>query len=242
MKIDESLCISCQECIPYCPIGAIVVNEESGLTQIDWDECVECGICIKQIECPADAFYESEETNLWPRSVRKVFSDPTAKHENTGVRGRGTEEVKTNDVTARFKKGYFGIALEFGRPGVGTRLSDVEIITKALAQDGVEFEQANPLTYLMEDIRTGIIKSDVRDEKVLSAIVEFVIPQQDLERITTLIHETAGKAQCVFSWGLVTRVEDDGTLPVVDRLKNIGIAVPRHMKVNVGLGRPLRED
>lgn len=240
MKINEELCIGCGECLPYCPMGAIEL--EADTAKINWDECVECGICVRQIECPMEAFYEPEETMQWPRSVRKVFSDPTAKHENTGVRGRGTEEVKTNDVTARFKRGFFGIALEFGRPGVGTRLGEVEIITKALAEEGIEFEPCNPLTFLMEDVKTGIIKEDVRNEKVLSAIVEFVIPEKDLERICTKVYEAAGQAKCIFSWGIVARYEADGTLPVVGRLEKIGIKVPKNMKVNVGLGRPLRED
>lgn len=240
MKIDNELCIGCGECLPYCPMGAIEMGSDTAV--INWDECVECGVCVRQIECPVDAFYEPEETMKWPRSVRKVFSDPTSKHENTGVRGRGTEEVKTNDVTARFRRGFFGIAIEFGRPGVGIRLGDVEIITKVLAEEGIEFERANPLTFLMEDIRTGRVKDDVRDEKVLSAIVEFVIPEAELEKICTKINETAKNAQCIFSWGLVARFEADRSLPVVDRLEKIGIKVPPNMKVNVGLGRPFRED
>jgi hypothetical protein len=197
---------------------------------------------MRQVKCPVQAIYEPKETMEWPRSVRKVFSDPTAKHENTGVRGRGTEEVKTNDVTARFKRGFFGIALEFGRPGMGTRIGEVEVITKALAEEGILFEEANPLTYLMEDARTGVIKTDVRNEKVLSAIVEFVIPQEDLERVCTKIYQAAGESKCVFSWALISRFEPDGTLPVVERLERIGIIPSKNMKVNVGLGRPLKED
>ncbi|AGA68324.1 dissimilatory sulfite reductase (desulfoviridin), alpha/beta subunit [Desulfitobacterium dichloroeliminans LMG P-21439] len=239
MKIDDELCISCGECIPYCPLGAIEMGDTA---QINQDECVECGICIRQIECPVDAFYEPPETMKWPRSVRKVFSDPTAKHENTGVRGRGTEEVKTNDVTARFKRGYLGMALEFGRPGVGTRLGDVEIITTTLAQAGIEFEPNNPLTHLMEDVHAGSIKEDVRNEKVSSAIVEFVIPEGQLEDCVDKITEAASRAQCIFSWGIVARFEPDGSLPVVERLAKLGINVPKNMKVNVGLGRPRGED
>jgi NAD-dependent dihydropyrimidine dehydrogenase PreA subunit len=240
LKINEELCIGCGECLPYCAVGAIEL--QSSTAEINWDECVECGICVRQIECPVDAFYEPEETNKWPRSVRKVFSDPTSKHENTGVRGRGTEEVKTNDVTARFKRGYVGIALEFGRPGLGTRLGDVEIITKALAEEGIEFESCNPLTFLMEDVHTGVIKEEVRNEKVLSAIVEFVIPEDQLEPICSKIYETAAKAKCIFSWGIVARYDAEGKLPIIERLEKIGIKVPRHVKVNVGLGRPLKED
>lgn len=240
MKINEELCIGCGECLPYCPMGAIIL--ESDIAEIDWDECVECGVCVRQIECPVEAFFEPAETMEWPRSVRKVFSDPTSKHENTGVRGRGTEELKTNDVTARFKRGFIGIALEFGRPGAGTRVGDVEIITRALAEEGIEFEPCNPLTFLMEDVHTGVIKEEVSNEKVLSAIVEFVIPEADLERIFAKISDAASKANCLFSWGIVARYDENGKLPVVDKLKQMGFQVPKNMKVNVGLGRPLRED
>ena len=49
--------------------------------------------------CPTAAF-EPEEL-AWPRVVRRAFSDPRVPHESTGVEGRGTEEVKTNDVSGR---------------------------------------------------------------------------------------------------------------------------------------------
>ena len=42
-------------------------------------------------------------------------------HESTGVEGRGTEEVKTNDVSGRVKMGEVGFTIELGRPGVGVR-------------------------------------------------------------------------------------------------------------------------
>ena len=51
--------------------------------------------------CPTAAFEPDELA--WPRVVRRAFSDPRVPHESTGVDGRGTEEVKTNDVTGRVK-------------------------------------------------------------------------------------------------------------------------------------------
>jgi len=44
-------------------------------------------------------------------------SIPMVTHESTAVHGRGTEEVKTNDVSHRIKKGEVGLVVEFGRPG-----------------------------------------------------------------------------------------------------------------------------
>jgi hypothetical protein len=50
----------------------------------------------------------------------------------TGVGGRGTEEIKTNDVTGRIGEGEAGIVVELGRPGVGARIRDVERVAMAL--------------------------------------------------------------------------------------------------------------
>jgi hypothetical protein len=47
--------------------------------------------------------------------------------------GRGTAEVKTNDVTGRVKEGEAGFVIEFGRPSVGARFRDIQEMTKALA-------------------------------------------------------------------------------------------------------------
>ena len=240
MKVNQDLCVGCKKCIPFCPQGAIHV--ENRKAQIDQDECVECGICVRQIECPRGAFYEPEEVRRWPRSVRKVFGDPTEKHENTGVRGRGTEEVKTNDVTGRVKRGEIGFALEFGRPSIGCRVKDVEIVTIPRAKMGVEFEPCNPLTSLL-DPGTGVVHDDVRDEKILSAIVEFTVPMERFEEICRTVYAAAEKCtDTVFSWGLVVRYDEDGTIPAVKTLDKLGIKIPKNAKVNVGLGRPLSND
>lgn len=240
MKIYEDKCVGCGRCVPYCPMGAIKLIDR--YATINQDECVECGVCLRMEVCPVDAIYEPKEVMEWPRSVRKAFSDATCKHENTGVRGRGTEEVKTNDVTARFKRGFVGVALEFGRPGTGTMLKDVEVITEVLAREGVEFEPKNPLTFLMEDVHTGKIRDDVRNEKVLSAIVEFVISEDKLEDTIIQIRESADKTNSIFSWGFVARFDENGELPIIQKLEEMGYKVPRHMKINVGLGKPKREE
>ena len=206
MKVDLEKCIGCKKCIPFCPQGAIHVEDKKAF--IDQEECVECGICVRQIECPRKAFYEPEE-------------------------------VKTNDVTGRVKRGEVGFALEFGRPSIGCRVKDVEVVTIPLAKMGIEFEPCNPLTSLL-DTETGIVHDDVRNEKILSAIVEFKIPEERFAEVAATVYDAAKHCKgTVFSWGLVVRYAEDGTIPVTKTLDKMGIKYPKNAKVNVGLGRPL---
>src|ERR671933_668898 len=101
--------------------------------RINPDKCVACGNCT--YVCPMGAI-EPEEL-VWPRVVRRAFSDPRVPHESTGVEGRGTEEVKTNDISGRVQVGEVGFTIEFGRPGVGARFHEIERMAMALAKLGV---------------------------------------------------------------------------------------------------------
>ena len=123
--------------------------------------------------CPTTAF-EPDQLE-WPRVVRRAFSDPRVPHESTGVSGRGTEEVKTNDVTDRVGIGQVGFTIELGRPGIGARFRDFQEMSRALAKAGVSFEKNNPITTLMTDVTTGDIRADILNEKVMSAIIEIKV-------------------------------------------------------------------
>jgi len=56
-------------------------------------------------------------------------------------------------------------------------------VTKSIAEMGVEFEKNNILTSIMEVPIKGIICSDFLDEKILSALIEFIIPTTKLIRM-----------------------------------------------------------
>lgn len=230
------LCTGCGECVPYCPVEAI--KSEGGNIQIALDECVECTVCIRFANCPADAIQESPETAEWPRRVRREFSDPITPHSSTGNRGRGTEEMKTNDVTGRVKRGEIGLGMEFGRPGVATRLLELEKMTKALAKIGVNFEAANPVTHLLANPATGEMKPEVRNERVLSAILEIQTTPDKLRQIVPVVLEVAKQVDTVISWEMITRLNDDGSIPILADLKRLGITPRANAKINLGLGRP----
>ena len=143
MRIDSEKCMGCMECADLCPMECIV--ERDGVGYIEEDDCVECGVCLRAGLCPNDALYMPEESSRYPRVIRAQFSDPGVSHPAMNQGGRGTEEMKTNDVTGRFRRGEFGMALEFGRPGIGTRLTEIEKVLGVLVTMGVELEENNPV-------------------------------------------------------------------------------------------------
>src|SRR5258708_22082016 len=203
MKINPSKCVACGNCTYVCPMGAIYIDPVLKRATINDDECVECYSCFNGLSqehlnpsmvrtirkalsllrirfdpepdvCPTAAFEPNELA--WPRVVRRAFSDPRVPHESTGVEGRGTEEVKTNDVTGRVQLGEVGFTIEFGRPGVGVWFHEIQKMTGALAKAGVAFEKKNPITSLMTDVPAGQLREDILQEKILSAIVGIKVP------------------------------------------------------------------
>jgi NAD-dependent dihydropyrimidine dehydrogenase PreA subunit len=240
VKIDPEKCISCMECVDFCPMNCILEGEPT--TFIDQGECVECGVCFRAGVCPTDAIYMPEESKHYPRVIRAQFSDPGVQHPAQNQGGRGTEEMKTNDVTGRYRRGEFGMALEFGRPGTGTRLGEIEKVTKALCAMGIPVEEANPVYNLLEDPKTGKMKAEARNEKVLSAILEFKIKEDQLEPVVKALVPVLSQLDTVVSWGLATRFAKDGTLPVRSKLKALGLSVRPNAKINMGLGRPMVEE
>lgn len=264
MKINPDKCVACGNCTYVCPMGAISIDPALNRATIHRDECVECYACYNGLSrehlpaplvrtvrkllhlgrvrfdpepdiCPTAAF-EPEDLQ-WPRVVRRAFSDPRATHESTGVQGRGTEEVKTNDVTGRVQWGEVGFTIEFGRPGIGVWLRDIQKMTWALARAGVAFEKRNPFTLLMTDVTTGTLRDDILNEKVLSAIVEIKVPVARTEEILQLVHEVEREVETVVSIGVGTRCDENGedslVAPILERM---GYKLER-AKTNTGLGR-----
>ena len=246
MKVNEEKCVGCGSCLPYCPVEAISLAERQGcgsadgkvkkIAVIDMDECAECGVCLRS-PCPHDALYFQEMT--YPRTLRRVMSDALAIAPVSLIPGRGTEEMKTNEVTGRFPRGVAGVAIEVGRPVTGARLRDVEKIAMTVARMGVEFEKINPTTTMMADEKTGKFKDELLDEKVLSAIIEFSIKQERLPELFEVVKGVEKEIDAVFSLDIACRLEQDGSNPTEDYIRNAGLWVAPNGKTNVGLGRPL---
>lgn len=268
MYINPNKCVACGNCTYVCPMGAIYIDPVIKRATINRDECVECYACFNGLSkeklnpsfvrtvrkiasalrfrfepepdvCPTSAF-EPDELK-WPRVVRRAFSDPRVPHESTGVQGRGTEEVKTNDVSGRVKVGEVGFTIEFGRPGVGAWFHEIEKMATALAKVGVTFEKKNPVTSLMSDTTTGRIREDILNEKVLSAILELKTQVENTERIIRTVWEVEKQIDTVVTIGVGTRCDPNGDETVVAPvLEKLGYKLNR-AKTNIGLGKITNE-
>lgn len=238
MYINQELCVGCGLCVPYCPVGAIKV--ENRKATIDSGACVECSCCKRSNVCRKNAIMQ--EDLKWPRVVRSVMSDVFTVFEDTGVSGRGTEEMKTNEVTGRFAPGWVGLALEVGRPVAACTFRQVQEISVALASTGlVEFEPCNPITSMMIDNKTGYFKEDILDERVYSAILEFPVKVEMLPEVLELCKKIAGQTSTVFSLDVASVTADGQDKKVWDLIASAGVTARPNGKVNLGLGKPLHQ-
>src|SRR5580704_9487303 len=228
MRINPDKCVACGNCTYVCPMGAIYIDPALKRATVDRNECVECYACFNGLSqehlnptlvrtlrrlfqmvrlrfdpepdvCPTAAF-EPEDLK-WPRVVRRAFSDPRVPHESTGIEGRGTEEVKTNDISGRVGPGEVGFTIEFGRPGVGVWMREIQVMCTELALAGVTFEKKNPLTSLMSDVATGTLREDIMGEKLMSAIVEIKVPVARTEEIIMLVRAVEQRIDTVVALG-----------------------------------------
>jgi ferredoxin len=247
---------------------AISVDHRTRRAQVDLEECVECHACYRGMSrerlnptavrlvrraaelfrlrfdpepdvCPTSAITPQELS--WPRTVRRAFSDVLVTHESTGILGRGTEEVKTNDVTGRLAPGRAGFVVELGRPSVGARFHDIEKVAMALASAGAVFESNNPLTGLMTDPTRGAMNPEILEEKVLSAILEFQTEMGEVERLLEALAKVAEEIDTVMAVGVASRCDDEGRNPLEQILPGVGIPILR-AKTNLGLGRRTRPE
>ncbi len=242
MKADKDKCIACKRCFAYCPMGRIQsVHRHDAIPgrcyiEIDQDACTDCGMCLRAGVCPVNALYQPTET--WPREVRGILSNPMVEFLGSQTPGRGTEEMKTNDVKGTFLPGEAGVGVELGRPGIGAYFRDVEKVAMALAPLGYYFAAENPVTHFMEDKNTGKLREDVLGEKATSAIIEGKCKLEVLPEVLMTLKKVAKEVDTVFTVEVITKVTPEGDVPIKSVLEDMGIWYSLNSKNNCGLGEP----
>jgi hypothetical protein len=154
--------------------------------------------------------------------------------------GRGTEEMKTNDVKGTFLPGEVGVGIELGRPGVGAYFRDVETVAMALmkADLGYQLAAENPVTHFMSDKTTGKLRDDVLGEKAISAIIEGKCKLEKLPEVLRVLQDVAKTLDTVFTVEVITKVPPVGEVPIVPVFKEMGMWYSINSKNNMGLGEP----
>ena len=264
MDIDKTKCVGCGNCHVICTMEAISLDTD-GKSIVNQDECVECSTCHRVLRdegyrswfvrpirkilalfklrhladadvCPTGALTPPDLS--WPRNLRAQFSNPSIVHPGTGVPGRGTDEIKSNDVTGRLRKGDAGIVVEIGRPGIGAFFRDIEKVAMALAPLEPHFEADNPVTHLIADQRTGRMKDEIRNEKVLSAIIELKTSLEKVPAFLAALEKVQHEIDTVISVGVASQCLPDGSLPHEEWVRKAGYRLSHNGKTNLGLGRP----
>jgi len=240
-QVNKEKCTGCKVCMTYCTVDAIYYKEKKCF--IDQDECVECYVCLRQKVCPRNAI-ELSPLDTFYKEFKHMMSDPVENHPVTGVTGRGTEEVKTNDVSGRVRRGQVGFSIDMGRPGLGVYLRDAEKVAMAICKAGVELAPAeqSPLAALMPDRSSGRLIADSLDTRLLSVIIEGHCPEEKLKDVLIALQKVEKEIDTVFSLGVILRVDERGRNNTLRCLDELNIPQPHRGKVNVGLGRPLVTD
>ena len=156
------------------------------------------------------------------------------------VPGRGTEEMKTNDVKGTFLPGEVGVGVELGRPGIGAFFRDVEIVAQALmgANIGYQIADENPVTHFMSDKSTGKIRDDILGEKATSAIIEGKCKLERLPEALRALKEAEKKVNTVFTVEVITKVTQEGGIPIKPVLEEMGLWYSVNTKNSLGIGEP----
>ena len=102
---------------------------------------------------------------------------------------RGTEEVKTNDVSGRYRKGEVGLSIDMGRPGLGVYLRDAEKVAMAAAAAGFGLAppEDTPLAAVMTDLATGKLVDECLDYRLLSVIIEGKCSEEKVKDVVNSI-------------------------------------------------------
>ncbi|MBI4331477.1 MAG: 4Fe-4S binding protein [Chloroflexi bacterium] len=259
ITIDEEKCSNCGECLPICPVAAIVEVEARNTVVIDARRCTECGVCWQSKVCPVDAIVAGDLR--WPRTLRGKFQNPHAPYRaaplmapvsspgEPGGRGQAAPGARqfpgelSDDHRKLLQPGETVIVIEPGRPHVGATFGDVQKIVQALLPAGLRLdlqypplEERTPLTELAVDPAGGVFRQDILEERAGWVVLKLLVPGGQRPAALETLHRAAAQSDTVFAVNLVCRVEERVSA-LIDRIAaETGFRPAANGKTNVGLG------
>ncbi|MFC2016189.1 4Fe-4S binding protein [Chloroflexota bacterium] len=260
ITIDEVKCIQCLECIPYCPVAAIVESPNGRVVTIDAERCTECGLCRQATVCPVDAIVARDLT--WPRSLRGRFQSlyapyrsahtmqPLSYHEEVHVFSRHElPGVGTNDVGGLLRHSEAVIAVELGRPHLGTTFRDVQKVIQALLPMGLQLrlqypvlDERSSLAELAIDTAKGILRQEILEERAGWVVLSLVTQEGSVPEVIRGLQKIATEIDTIFALDITSRVAEDGYTVAERVARETGVKPAINCKTNVGLGRPLADN
>ena len=258
ITIDEAKCIGCMDCLPYCPVSAIIESSTNGIVSIDAERCTECGVCLQSEVCPVEAIVGEGLT--WPRTLRGKFHSlhspyraaPTLAQttklstDNQIFASKQISTELTSDVTGCYNHGEVEIKVELGRPHLGITFRDVQKVIQALIPVGLNLEHQyppldgrSPLTDLTIDVNKGILRPEILDQKTGWVPLKLEVPEDKVLEALKNLRQVTTEIDTIFAVDIISLAAKDGS-SAADRLADkIGTEPACNCKTNVGLGRPL---
>ncbi len=262
ISIDRNKCTGCLDCVPYCPVSAIVEIANEGSVAIDPGRCTECGVCWQTDVCPTGAIVARELT--WPRTLRGKFHNFHAPYRATPMMAgvshplgpggivqsfpahRFPSELD-DDFKGKLQPGENVVIVELGRPHLGTTFRDVQKVAQALLPLGLEMglqyppsDERTPLNELMVDSAKAVFRRDILDERTGWVIFKMLIRQEERPRVLQALLNVAGEIDAVFAVNILSRVENSVSSITARIAAETGVTPSASCKTNVGLGaRPV---
>jgi electron transport complex protein RnfB len=98
ITVDRSKCVGCGVCVERCGMGAVKMNDQDGLSDLNLRRCIGCGLCV--FTCPAEA------RKLVPKSGKLSipYADTTEQFIEI-VKNRGIKDVPlSNAISFGFER------------------------------------------------------------------------------------------------------------------------------------------
>jgi hypothetical protein len=99
----------------------------------------------------------------------------------------------------------------------------------------------NPVVGLVADLQTGALKPEILNEKAISILIEFLVPETAKQELLRILGELSDEVTTVFNVSVALRARNDGDSALSD-IFGAGIESLPNGKVNLGLAEGIAKE